>query len=687
MKRGPFANLDDAIASITESVSSRVIGPMLSEGEAKPGSRWAVVVIQEGTSLNRVHYSGELLQRSASLYERARVFWDHSDSSSRNPRDMAGFIGEARPGHLPDGKVAILGVLVATSRALREQLLEMHEAGAPDLMGLSHTIRPGETERVMLADGPAVRVKSIKAVESVDVVSFPAAGGRIARIAAGSSSPVFETEEGLVMLETKLKKLKESRPDLFAKLGADPTEAQVDALLLEALAAKSDPVTPPAQTTTPDGKGGLSDADRSLLQEARVDRLMLGRTIPDAAKAVIRESLLTMARAGDSETAQKAHLDAQIAVLAKLSEAAPTGSGQPSIEVTKDEATKLMEGLDGFFMDDPKGFRSFREAYIAFTGDKQITGQITEAKGMRRFTRMLEAMDSSSWANVLTTSMNKRLLSDYRAKGGAYSDWGRDWLCTVSPASNFLTMERSQIGGYGNLSTVGEGQPYNDMTSPGDEKTTFAVAKRGGVDAITLEMVINDQVSAIRRIPQNMAMAARRTLVEFVYGLITANPTLDIDSVALFHDDHANKTTSALSASTWKAGRLAMLKQTQKTSGKRLGLIAQHLIVPPDLEETAVNLFRKTTENDPQFIHDTKVAIHVMAHATNATNWFVCAGKDQAEQIEISFLNGQEEPEIVVADNPAAGAMFTNDKQVFKIRHIYGGDVVDFRPFYGGIVS
>jgi hypothetical protein len=74
----------------------------------------------------------------------------------------------------------------------------------------------------------------------------------------------------------------------------------------------------------------------------------------------------------------------------------------------------------------------------------------------------------------------------------------------------------------------------------------------------------------------------------------------------------------------------------------------------------------------------------VITHLTDATDWFACAGVDQVDQIELGFLDGREEPEIFVADMPTGGSLFAADKIDYKIRHVYGGAVVDFRGFYGG---
>ena len=672
-----FANLTEAVESLADSHACRVLGPIVEEASGgKPGSKWAVVVIEEGVSINRVHYAADVLNRAAHLYEGAKVFWNHSTATMRDPRDIAGFIKEASAAKLADGKTVVQGVLMATSPKLREQLIEAHEAGNPGLFGLSHTVQ-ADTERVMLADGPAIRAKSIKTVESVDVVSFPSAGGRVMRLAAGSNSPIVETLEGLDMLAEKIKKLRESRADLFAKLGAEPTEAQVDALLIEA-------ITAPAKTPDAPAAKGLSDADRSLLTEAKVDRLLGSRTIPAESRTAIREALIDLAALGADDAKLSKHLDANVAAAAKLSEAKPTGSGQPSVEVTKDEAEKLLEAVDGFFQNNGKGFKSIKRLYQDVTGDKEMSGRLTEAAGLRRFERLLESLNSSSFANLITTAMNRKMVADYNAKGGAYTDTGKGWLWSSVPLDNLKQNVRARYGGYGNLPVVAEGAAYSEATSPTDEKATYTPSKRGYTEKITWEMIINDDVSAVQRVPGKIALAARRTLYEFVYDFVITNPTI-YDSVALYHSSHgSNLTTSALSSTTFKAARLAMMKQTELSSSKKLGLVLQHLMVPMDLEETAVNLFKVTTENEPQFIQTTRPQIHVITHATDATDWFACAGTDQVPQIEVGFLNGKEEPELWIADDPRVGNMFTADSMDIKIRHTYGGAIEDYRGFYGG---
>jgi hypothetical protein len=53
----------------------------------------------------------------------------------------------------------------------------------------------------------------------------------------------------------------------------------------------------------------------------------------------------------------------------------------------------------------------------------------------------------------------------------------------------------------------------------------------------------------------------------------------------------------------------------------------------------------------------------------------------------VGFFNGREDPELFLQDQPTLGSVFSNDKLTYKIRHIYGGAVMDFRAFYGGVVA
>ena len=79
--------------------------------------------------------------------------------------------------------------------------------------------------------------------------------------------------------------------------------------------------------------------------------------------------------------------------------------------------------------------------------------------------------------------------------------------------------------------------------------------------------------------------------------------------------------------------------------------------------------------------------IFVNPFQTDATDYILIADPNEVEIIEIAHLNGREEPEMFVADNPAVGQFFVADKIQYKIRDEYEVEAVDYRGVYKQVVA
>jgi hypothetical protein len=192
-------------------------------------------------------------------------------------------------------------------------------------------------------------------------------------------------------------------------------------------------------------------------------------------------------------------------------------------------------------------------------------------------------------------------------------------------------------------------------------------------------MISNDDVGVVRRIPQKMARAASRTLFQFVFDFIRTPPVI-YDGVTLFHASHGNLGSAALDAAGFSGARLAFLKQTEYgTSGEMLGVQPKFLLIPYELQEQAFNLFQRGTNLDPTFVQTLNPTIVPVYYWTDTNDWALAADPRDIPTIEVGFLNGMQEPELFAQDAPNMGSMFSNDVLSYKIRHIYGGAVVDFR--------
>jgi hypothetical protein len=257
-------------------------------------------------------------------------------------------------------------------------------------------------------------------------------------------------------------------------------------------------------------------------------------------------------------------------------------------------------------------------------------------------------------------------------------------LVTIANRVDFRSQIRVRIGGYGDLPMVAENDPYLALVSPPEDTATYAVGKRGGTENISLEMIKNDDVGVIRRIPKRLAEAAKRTIAHFVLDLLRLNPVI-YDGVALFHAAHNNLGAAALSAVSLAAGRAAMMKQTELGSGEQTGTEPAYLWVPIDLEETAKNLFRRANNQDKTFVQNMQVEVVPVWYWTDVNDWCLSADPERLPSVEMGFIDGQQDPELFIQDIPLGGSMFTNDQITYKIRHRYGGAVIDYRGLYKSV--
>jgi hypothetical protein len=427
------------------------------------------------------------------------------------------------------------------------------------------------------------------------------------------------------------------------------------------------------------------------LIEAKKDTSTMDPLSQDQVRLAIRESKLPdyaqehlIARFEDAEVTDEELREAIKKERDYLARASESGhvrelGGTSRVELIEGQDEKAAKMLDAFFDPADRSVGSFRECYRELTGDIRITGLTRNCDQVK----LRESLNSASFPQVLGDSIARRLVMEYNL-ADQFSVWRQ--AATVVPVSDFRTQRRTRYGGYGDFPIVAEGGPYLAVASPTDEEATYAIQKRGGTEDVTLEMIANDDVGAIQRIPQRLAMAAKRTLSKFVLDFLNDNPAI-YDGVALFHASHGNLGTAALSAASVAAGRLAMKNQTELDSAEKLGIGPRFLWVSDDQEEAAVDLFRRNTNNDKTFMQSLALDVIPVWYWTDVNDWVLTAPTNQVPLIEVGFFGGQEEPELFIQDVPTVGAVFTNDKTTYKLRHIYGGTVVEYRGAYKAVVA
>ena len=219
---------------------------------------------------------------------------------------------------------------------------------------------------------------------------------------------------------------------------------------------------------------------------------------------------------------------------------------------------------------------------------------------------------------------------------------------------------------------------------------------------ISRETIINDDLYAIKQIPQKLAVAAAFTLAEFVYQLLDPAAGNIYDAHKLFDPVNHFNSRWHRGPGDGQQGRGAQLggaadrhdrhAQAAERRNKPIGLKPRYLLVAPDLEFTAMTILKSAglpggSNNDinPMMGY----CEPIVAPQLNAftTSWRRPASRLVADPrvidtIEIGFIGGQVNPVLFIQDQPLYGANFTNDAISYKVRHEYGGAVVDFRGFY-----
>lgn len=655
-----------------------VAGNPFLEATGATGGVWRIRVIAAGPSGNGNYYPDAVLREAAPLFEGVRVFVksdeEHLTGRGKDVRNLIGSLSEIEfiEGQSTDtGELRATLKLIAPNGEVATMLREAFDRSMTNLFGFSINARARIGLRQM--NGVALReAKKFLKVQSVDLIVEPgAAGGIIDIIEAKKEDPVMDRAQLVALLAEHGHEV-----SMLEALSDD----ELTAKLREALVSDR----PSAAAGADNGQSVREAVDEAVrLVEARsaARDAINASSLPKPAK----DRLISRFRDAQDVTdvAVREAISAEADYLSSAGGGQVTGLGsRHRIEPGETRFQKVGQMLEAFFDPTHKDHRyagSFRQIYVDVTGDQNFTGQIRNCDQAL----MREALDSQSFPDVLGDSIRRRMLADYNTMT-PIDAWRM--VVNIGRVSDFRTVERGRIGGYGDLPIVGEGALYGEMQSPTDEKASYGIQKRGGTESVTLEMITNDDVGAIRQIPTKLSRSAKRTLSRFVFGFYSENPVI-YDGVAWFHADHGNLGSTALGAASLTAARRAMMDQAELNSGEPLWIPPKYLMVPGELEETAVNLFNRNTENDKTFQQSLSLTVLPVWCWTDATDWVVQADPNDTASIEVGFLNGQEEPEIFIQDNPTVGSMFTNDSTTYKIRHIYGGVPTDYRGVYKAVVA
>jgi ATP-dependent protease ClpP protease subunit len=286
---------------------------------------------------------------------------------------------------------------------------------------------------------------------------------------------------------------------------------------------------------------------------------------------------------------------------------------------------------------------------------------------------------TSDFSEITSNVAHKSMLKGFEDSEETFERWTARGTLT-----DFKTHSRIDMNLFPSLAAVPQGAEYQYVTT-GDRAQTWTLATYGNIFAITRQSIINDDLSVFTRIPSRMGRAARRTVGDLVYALLTDNPTMP-DSVALFHADHDNLVEgtpgAAPSVDTIKAAHTAMATQRDPdNNAAALGIRPKYLICPIALEMTAKMLAASQYQPGETFVPNPvagtfEVISDARLDLDNAAGWYMAADPNTVDTIEVGYLNGVSQPTMEQRDG------FNVDGVEFKIRMDAAAQVFDHRGLY-----
>lgn len=227
-----------------------------------------------------------------------------------------------------------------------------------------------------------------------------------------------------------------------------------------------------------------------------------------------------------------------------------------------------------------------------------------------------------------------------------------------------------------------EGGEYRQGTLK-EAQATWKLATYARKVCITRQAIINDDLSALERVPEYLGRGFRRLESNLVWALITGNAVTSVDGLALFASGHSNTGTGAIGIAGMNAAKKAMRKQTD-ISGATVNLTPDYLIVPTDLEATAL-----------QFLYPTGYAPASLTGAAgpnvyagsmqliveprldgSAVQWYAAAGPSKIDGLAYGYL--ADEPGPTITPVPERDP----DGLTLLARFDFGCAVKDYRFIY-----
>lgn len=364
--------------------------------------------------------------------------------------------------------------------------------------------------------------------------------------------------------------------------------------------------------------------------------------------------------------------------------ASPRGTGERAEQFRGAVTDAILHRMDARHQL-PDAAREFRGLRIAEIAKLCLERAGQDARGMFPQEAITAALQARSGVGYHSTSdfplivsgvMNRTLRQAYEEAPRTFTAWARR-----TTLRDFRPVTRAIGWGAPELLKVNEGAEFQYGTVSGTGET-LVLATYGRVIAFTRQLLVNDDMDALGRMPQKFGSAAADLEGDIVYGVLLANPTMS-DGTALFHASHGNLGAASVINDASLAAAMLAFATMKNDDGRTIRIAPRYLIVPPGPREMEAR--RVLTQITPGRSADVNVyansGLEIVVEprlipASGQHPWFLAADPARVDTIDYAFLEGQEG----VFTETRAG--FEVDGVEIKARHDFGAGAMDWHGLY-----
>ena len=355
---------------------------------------------------------------------------------------------------------------------------------------------------------------------------------------------------------------------------------------------------------------------------------------------------------------------------------------QARMDVTADHGEKRAEAMlhalearSGLRKWDEGGAREYLGTTLLDMARECVERSGVTTKGMSKEDLAGRAMHSTTDFPLLLTSIQRVTLK------GAYEAERQTWrpLAEQRNLPDFREMKEIEVGGQMLPEELKEQGEYKAGTVQ-EQGGSWKLSEYGKKVVVGRRLIINDNLGYISRIIQVLGRGVATFEANQMWALITGNAKCTSDNLALFHANHANTGTGAISVTSISEARQKMRNQKDFTGKNPLYVTPRYILLPTTLE-TTFDQFNSAIQ--PTQISNVNIfsgylekIVEPRLDASSTAQFYIVGDYPGVDKLVYGYLEGEGGPSIESVSGRDPDGVTT------YLRHSFGCHVPQHQAFY-----